>query len=56
MRPVWRFCADGCRPDRETGVVIQQAGFGSVEIDEFRVDRKIMPRFVSPHIAGVATK
>ncbi len=56
MRPVWRFCADGCRPDQETGLAIEQAGFESVEIDEFRVDRKIMPRVVSPHIAGVATK
>ena len=56
MRPVWRFCADGCRPDRETGVAISQAGFESIDIDEFRVDRKIMPRLVTPHISGIATR
>ena len=56
MRPVSRFCADGCCPDRETGLTIKNSGFGSVELEGFRVDRKIMPRVVSPHIAGIATK
>ena len=56
LRPAWRFLGDGSCPDRETGLAIQQAGFESVDIDKFKVDRKIMPRFVSPHIAGVAIK
>ena len=56
LRPVWKFLADGCCPDRETGVAIKNSGFGSVVLEEFRVDRKIMPRLVSPHIAGIATK
>ena len=56
VRPIWRFCGDGCCPDRETGVAIAKAGFESVEIDEVRVDPNVMPRFVSPHIAGIATR
>ncbi|MDP6719979.1 MAG: class I SAM-dependent methyltransferase, partial [Pirellulaceae bacterium] len=41
IRPVWRFCADGCCPDRETGVTIDRAGFGLVEMKNFRVPREI---------------
>ena len=54
VRPVWRFCADGCRPDRDTGAAINEVGFESVEIEEFEASFQVMPRFVAPHIIGVA--
>jgi hypothetical protein len=44
--------ADGCRPTRETWRVIEQAGFGHVALEHFRLPWPI----VGPHIAGVATK
>ncbi len=52
IRPCWRLTSDGCRPDRETGGIIRSGGFGSVEIEEFRVGAPV----VSPHISGRARK
>lgn len=56
MRPIWIGFADGCRPDRETGAAIQNAGFRSVELEGFRVPFPPALPFVSPHVAGVAVK
>lgn len=56
MRPIWIGIADGCRPDRETGAAIQNAGFRSVELEGFRVPFPPALPFVSPHVAGVAVK
>jgi ubiquinone/menaquinone biosynthesis C-methylase UbiE len=50
--PAWKVVADGCRPTRETWRVIEQAGFGHVALEHFRLPWPI----VGPHIAGVATK
>jgi hypothetical protein len=55
-RPGWRFCADGCCPDRETGLAIKNSGFESVELEEFIVPRKFMPRFATPQIADIAIR
>jgi len=52
IRPVWRAVADGCRPDRDTGAQLRQAGFSTVEIERFSIG--VPP--VSPHIVGTATK
>lgn len=52
IRPVWKAVADGCHPDRETGVALQRAGFSSVELERFRIG---LPP-VSPHIMGTAMK
>lgn len=52
--PVYRFCGDGCYPNRETGSTIQQSGFSSVEFQEFRAPASALPIVVSPHIAGFA--
>lgn len=52
VRPIWQRVADGCQPDRETWVAIQQAGFAQVQLEHF----KIKAPFVGPHIAGFAVK
>lgn len=56
VKPLWWWFADGCRPDRELGDAIRRGGFSSVEIEEFRLDRKAVPAVVAPQIAGVAVK
>jgi ubiquinone/menaquinone biosynthesis C-methylase UbiE len=52
LRPLIRFLADGCRPDRETWRALEAAGFAPLRLEHFRVRVPI----VSPHIAGVAVK
>jgi ubiquinone/menaquinone biosynthesis C-methylase UbiE len=56
MRPLWRFCADGCRPDRETDTFIRAGGFADVDIEEFEVAAQISPGWLAPHIMGAAVK
>ena len=51
VRPVWRALSDGCHPDRDTGRLIEAAGFADVDLRAFRLPVPIM----GPHIAGVAT-
>ncbi len=51
-KPLWKLMADGCHPDRETGVAIQQAGFARVQLEQFRTPVPV----ASPHIAGFAVK
>ena len=50
VRPIWRALSDGCHPDRDTGLLIEEAGFASVELRRFRLPVPVM----GPHIAGVA--
>jgi ubiquinone/menaquinone biosynthesis C-methylase UbiE len=52
IKPVWKALADGCEPNRETGAMVQRAGFSRVEIQAFEAPLPI----ASPHIAGVAIK
>lgn len=52
VRRPWGWVADGCRPDRETGAQILEAGFADVEMEAFRVPFSL----VAPHVAGVATR
>ena len=52
LRPIWKTIADGCHPDRETGVALRAAGFRQVEYDDFRVAVPV----VGTQIAGVAVK
>lgn len=56
LRPWWRYCGDGCCPDRELGAVIRGAGFAEVRLEEFRVPPGVIPGIVSPQIAGIAVK
>jgi SAM-dependent methyltransferase len=49
-RPLWRALSDGCHPDRDTGLLIEAAGFADVQLRHSRLPVPIM----GPHIAGVA--
>lgn len=49
--PVWKAIADGCNPDRETWLAIENAG-KKVNYEHFQVPYPI----VSLHIIGVAMK
>jgi SAM-dependent methyltransferase len=50
LSPVWRAFSDDCHPDRDTGRVIEAAGFADVDLRQLRLPVPIM----GPHIAGVA--
>jgi SAM-dependent methyltransferase len=52
LRPVWAALADGCHPDRDTGRLIEAAGFADVDLRRFRLPVPIM----GPHIAGMARR
>lgn len=52
IRPAWKWAADGCRPDRDTDELIEDAGFHRLDMDRFRLNVPL----VSPHVAGVAWK
>ena len=52
ITPAWRIIGDGCHPNRETWVALQNAGFERLEIEHYRVDAPIF----GPHIAGVGRK
>jgi SAM-dependent methyltransferase len=52
IRPLWKFVADGCHLDRETGPLIEQAGFAQTRYDSFRLP--LGP--VSTQIAGCAIR
>ena len=55
FNPVWRRVSDGCNITRDTGRVIEQAGFSHVEQTHFWADT-IKTTLVRPHVKGVATK
>jgi SAM-dependent methyltransferase len=50
VRPIWRALSDGCHPDRDTGRLIEAAGFRAVDLGGFRLPVPIM----GPHVAGAA--
>jgi ubiquinone/menaquinone biosynthesis C-methylase UbiE len=52
LSPLWKWFTDGCNPNRETWVTIEQAGFERVHYEHFRVPLGL----VGTQIAGVATK
>jgi ubiquinone/menaquinone biosynthesis C-methylase UbiE len=52
IRPIWKVIGDGCHPDRETLIALENAGFASVNYERFNAQ---LPIF-SPHVIGVATK
>lgn len=53
VRPLWKILGDGCRPDRETWIALENAGFERIEYQHFRAP---VPGIVSPQIIGVAIK
>lgn len=52
ITPVWKAMFDNCHPNRTTWTALENAGFESVDYQEFRLSLPI----VSPHISGVAKK
>ena len=52
ITPLWKILFDNCHPNRETGQVLEAAGFNSVRYENFQLRFPI----VGPHIAGIATK
>ena len=50
----WRYLFEGCHTNRETGTLLEGAGFSSLRID--RVTSEKMPSLVVPQIIGIATK
>lgn len=52
IKPIWQVIGDGCNPNRETGTALAQAGFASVDYENFDAPVPL----VKPHIIGVATK
>ncbi|MEA5505731.1 class I SAM-dependent methyltransferase [Halotia wernerae UHCC 0503] len=52
IEPVWKTMFDNCHPNRETGEILENVGFESVDYQQFNLSFPI----VSPHIAGVARK
>jgi ubiquinone/menaquinone biosynthesis C-methylase UbiE len=51
LNPVWRLVGEGCHLTRDTGTVIQTAGFSEVQINFFEAG---FPAIVSPHVWGIA--
>lgn len=54
IRRPWRFLFDGCHVQRETWVLLEEAGFSDLEMERFEVSPSFSP--VRPHIAGVAVR
>ncbi len=52
LAPAWRLLANGCHPNRETGAMVQQAGFRELDIMTFDAAFPL----VRPHIAGSGRK
>jgi SAM-dependent methyltransferase len=52
ISPIWKVIGNGCHPDRETLIALENAGFASVHYEQ--CDAKLP--VISPHIIGVATK
>ena len=53
LRGFWRRICDGCTLDRETWIVIEEAGFATCEIEHFEAEDAPL---VKPHIAGIGMK
>lgn len=52
IEPLWKVLFDNCHPNRNTWNALENAGFESVNYQQFSLSIPI----VSPHIAGVAKK
>lgn len=53
IQPVWTVLGDGCHPNRETWVALENAGFERVDYQHFQTN---VSAIVSPQIIGVAIK
>lgn len=55
---IWPTINCGCRLDKETGKIVKQAGFSSLDMDEVDVftESHVVFKLIRSHVAGVATK
>lgn len=56
VRPLWKYFADGCCPDRDTGKAISYGGRFDVSSESFEMPRRAVPGLLAPHIVGTATR
>jgi SAM-dependent methyltransferase len=54
VRGPWGWCFEGCSCERDLAALVRAAGFGSVDIDSYRLRSPFLP--FNPQIAGVATR
>jgi SAM-dependent methyltransferase len=54
VRGPWGWCFEGCSCERDLAAMVRAAGFGSVDIDSYRLRSPFLP--FNPQIAGVATR
>lgn len=53
LDPLQQFVADGCHTTRETGKLISEAGFSTVNLQMVNLSSASL---LSPHVYGVASK
>lgn len=54
VKQPWKWFFDGCHVTRQTGRIIHNALFGSVEMEEFESKTIFLP--IIPHVSGIAKK
>ena len=54
VRRPWAWVFEGCSCERDLADVIADAGFASLELEEYRIHSPVLP--FNTHVAGVATK
>lgn len=54
LQPPWTWWFEGCRPNRNTGAMLEQAGFSSLALERFDIPGPLA--HVRPHVAGVAVR
>jgi hypothetical protein len=54
VRGPWGWFFEGCSPERDLRSVIENAGFGTTDITDYRLHGPFLP--ANTQIAGVATK
>jgi len=53
VRRPWAWLFEGCSCERDLGTALRSAGFGSVDLEAYRLRSPVLP--FNPQIAGVAT-
>lgn len=53
VRRPWGWCFEGCSCERDLAALVRAAGFGSVDIESYRLRSPFLP--FNPQISGVAT-
>ena len=56
ISPLWKKIADGCHFTNTPWLNIQNAGFDSLEVEHFVLEKFSRPNLIGPHVLGVAVK